>query len=248
MLLPQLARCSAHMPALPLVRLLMSAASTPPPCEEPRVRLAIELAFGPLMNIKERSSLQRQMVRAYGNNRKATKPLDLYFTATGQAAAYHTHPENGWVFHPDWKDWDCNRCQETAINTWDRDEIVWLSPDADAPLLELDPNDVYVVGGLIDKSVIKNHTCNLAHTAGTRSARLPLKEFAPVTNIHPILDVVTVTQIMAEVHAGASWTSAFEKHLPVRQIRRRQREQRQQSESQRARVALEDLGEDSTRR
>ena len=230
-----------HLPTLssvhlPLTRLLMSAAATPAPrgSPEPRVRLAIELAFGPLMNIKERSSLQRQMVRAYGNNKKAPKPLDLYFTATEEAEEYHRRDDSAWAFHPTWDAWDCTRCKEPAINNWSRDELVWLSPDADEPLLELSSDDVYVVAGLIDKSVIKNHTRNLAHVSGARAVRLPIKEFAPVGNVHPILDVVTVTLIMAEVHSGASWASAFEKHLPSRLVRRREREQQLQKEGKQA--------------
>ena len=165
--------------------------------------------------------MARQMVRSYGNNLKATRPLDLHFTALEQARRY---PD---LLGEHYTSWDsCKWCESTALQTWPRDELVWLTPDADAPLLELNTNDVYVVGGLIDRTVIKNHTLNLARDAGVRVARLPLKEFAPISNVHPILDVVTVVQMVAEVHSGAPWAEAIEQHMPVRHIRRRERERR----------------------
>ena len=103
---------------------------------------------------------------------------------------------------------------------------MWLTPDASTPLTTLSPNDVYVVGGLIDRSVMKNHTLELAARVGVRAARLPIREYAPVSNAHPILDVVAVGSILSSVHSGMSWRDAMKVHVPARHMLRRLREER----------------------
>ena len=47
------------------------------------------------------------------------------------------------------------------------------------PLLELDPTAVYVIGGLIDRSVASQATLRRAEAHRVSARRLPLREFAP---------------------------------------------------------------------
>lgn len=197
-----------------------------------RARVAVELAFGSLMNEKERKSMARQMLRAYGTNLKAPEPLDLHFTALSSATK---HPD---LLCPHWTTWKgCKTSDSPALGTWPAHQLVWLSPDAEEPLLKLDSEKVYVVGGLIDRSVKKNHTLKLANDANIHVMRLPLREYAPVSNVHPILDVVTVVQILASVNSGGSWREALAAHLPKRHMSRRDFELRQPKRLKR------DLGE-----
>ena len=39
---------------------------------------------------------------------------------------------------------------------------VYLSPDAAEPLQDIDPETAYVIGGLVDRTVIKNASLNRA--------------------------------------------------------------------------------------
>jgi tRNA (guanine9-N1)-methyltransferase len=39
---------------------------------------------------------------------------------------------------------------------------IYLSPDASEELLEIDPDAAYVIGGLVDRTVIKNASLNRA--------------------------------------------------------------------------------------
>ncbi len=42
-------------------------------------------------------------------------------------------------------------------------QVVYLTPDADAPLLDLSPDNVYVIGGLVDEHIIKGLTLDKAN-------------------------------------------------------------------------------------
>ena len=105
-----------------------------------------------------------------------------------------------------------------------------LSPDAEAPLLELDPAATYVVGGLVDRSVVQHATTDRARACGATAVRLPLREFAPRSDVHTILNVVDVVQMLAARHSGRSWEEAIADHVPQRFVDRREREERQRRE------------------
>ena len=44
------------------------------------------------------------------------------------------------------------------------DKTIYLSPDAETPLMEFDDNTNFVIGGLIDRSVIKNASLDQSKT------------------------------------------------------------------------------------
>ena len=55
----------------------------------------------------------------------------------------------------------------------DRDQLVYLSPEAPDVLTELKPSEVYVIGGLVDRHKIHGASLRRASALGIRSARLP---------------------------------------------------------------------------
>ena len=68
-------------------------------------------------------------------------------------------------------------------------------PDA---LETLSPDDVYVVGGFVDRSVRKGETLRRAEAAGVRAVRLPVAEHAARSDLHPILSINAVVQILGD--------------------------------------------------
>ena len=192
------------------------------------VRVTVDLSFGKMMQPREHKSLAHQLVRAYGLNRKAPKPLALHFSALAlaEAEAPAMLPADG-----KWRSWpDLERVAAPAAEQWPAERLVWLSPDAEAPLLELDPAATYVVGGLVDRSVVQHATTDRARACGAPAVRLPLREFAPRSDVHTILNVVDVVQMLAARHSGRSWEEAIADHVPQRFVDRREREERQRRE------------------
>ena len=69
-----------------------------------------------------------------------------------------------------------------ARDTWKRRRersarVVYLTPDADEALEELENGVTYVVAGLVDRPVRKNCTRDAANLHGCEVRRLPLREF-----------------------------------------------------------------------
>jgi tRNA (guanine9-N1)-methyltransferase len=190
-------------------------------------RVALECSFGGAMNPRERKSLAHQIVRCYGHNRKAKRPLDLHLSGMAEAAQHpDVLPANG-----HWQAWtDITLVHPSAEERWPG-EVVWLTPDASEPLLELDPSAVYVVGGLIDRSVASQATLRRAEAHRVSARRLPLREFAPRGDVHPILSPLSVVQILGAVHSGESWPDAIALGLPERYVKRREGEEARRLQS-----------------
>ncbi|RLN38270.1 hypothetical protein BBJ28_00017341 [Nothophytophthora sp. Chile5] len=104
------------------------------------------------------------------------------------------------------------------------EELVYLSPDADDVLSVLDPTRVYVVGGIVDRSVRKGQTMAKATAQGLRTARLPLQEHFAQTGeavrTH-ILNLDSVLIILNEVANHGDWGRAFQRAVPPRITRRK---------------------------
>jgi tRNA (guanine9-N1)-methyltransferase len=92
---------------------------------------------------------------------------------------------------------------------------VYLSSESDETLSELRPDEVYIVGGLVDRNRHKGLTQRLAAEAGVRTARLPLGSLLDPTKSR-VLATNHVVDLLARVWGGASWAEALERVLPPR--------------------------------
>ena len=95
--------------------------------------------------------------------------------------------------------------------------LVYLSPDADEVLTDVDPDTMYVIGGIVDLAA-RGVAWSLpkANSLGIQTKRLPIREHLPsVTN--QILNIDTVLKLLAEKYAGKDWEEALTNALPARQ-------------------------------
>jgi hypothetical protein len=96
-------------------------------------------------------------------------------------------------------------------------KVVYLSPDAEEALLDVEPNTVYVIGGIVDLAA-RGIAWSLprANAVGATARRLPIREHLPnVTN--QILNIDTAMKVLCEKYSGKEWVDALESALPKRQ-------------------------------
>ena len=100
--------------------------------------------------------------------------------------------------------------------------------------MTIDPDKVYVVGGLVDVSLKVGHTLAIANSvcyhkcmvcivsqwqAGIATARLPIAEMMEHDKSKPYRPVLSINQvfnIMMKVASGADWPSALVEEMPAR--------------------------------
>jgi tRNA (guanine9-N1)-methyltransferase len=105
------------------------------------------------------------------------------------------------------------------------EQIVYLSPDSENVLTDISSDKVYVIGGIVDRSVRKSETFNKAKRLEVQTARLPLQEI-----LHPrthILNIDSVVMALNEYANHHDWKRAFDVAIPKRIKTHRRNEQNQ---------------------
>jgi tRNA (guanine9-N1)-methyltransferase len=146
-------------------------------------RVAIDLSFASTLSAVEQKSLWRQLQVCYGANRRAAAPLSLHLTSL--AGCPSEGIDLGWL--PDRPPtssavervralgWTVGVHEGAVTEHFDPASVVYLSPDADTVLDKLQGDTVYVLGGLVDRSVRRGASLSRAARLGVRTARLPLQ-------------------------------------------------------------------------
>jgi len=130
--------------------------------------------------------------------------------------------------------WECVRKDERDVDeAFAREDVIYMSPDAEDVLDEIDVSKVYVVGGIVDLATrgMRTSVQRAAHS-GFRAVRLPIREFKP-EHTHEVLNIDAVVKILAARNTGLSWNAVFDQELPKRQARERPKRENRARERER---------------
>ena len=59
---------------------------------------------------------------------------------------------------------------------------MYLTADSENNITELDPEDVYIIGGIVDRNRYPNLTLNRANEQGIRHGKLPIGDYVKMTS------------------------------------------------------------------
>ena len=199
----------------------------------------IDCGFDELMIEKEINSLSSQVTRCYAQVKKAIFQPRVAVTSFGGRLKkrYDT------VLHKDHKSWRDIHFTEKRFNEveslaseWmvqiDKDnlpdhmkpsrqqpdgnaQIIYLSGDSPTVLDRLEPNHIYIIGGLVDRNRHKGVCYKRAANAGIRTARLPIEEYLEMSS-RTILATNHVIEIMLKWLVVGHWGQAFLSVIPQR--------------------------------
>ena len=179
-------------------------------------KLAIDCSMEGLMSPKQLASAARQYKHIYSTNVRytTTKPFHIHLTGLLEEGKLRQ------ALHEQFNGFDhvipvvtSKRHEEY----FPKDSIVYLTPDSPNTLDSLDTTKVYVIGGLVDSSVMSSVTYTAASESGIATARLPIDD--TIIKNNPSGFVLTINQVfglLLEVGQGKSWAEAFESCLPKR--------------------------------
>uniref|UniRef100_A0A2I3LZ57 tRNA (guanine(9)-N(1))-methyltransferase n=1 Tax=Papio anubis TaxID=9555 RepID=A0A2I3LZ57_PAPAN len=132
------------------------------------------LATGSTAWCSELSRLAGQIRRLYGSNKKADRPFWICLTGfTIDSPLYEecVRMNDGFSSYLlDIKEEDCFRL-------FPLETLVYLTPDSEHALEDVDLNKVYILGGLVDESIQKKVTFQKAWEYSVKTARLPIQEY-----------------------------------------------------------------------
>jgi tRNA (guanine9-N1)-methyltransferase len=112
------------------------------------------------------------------------------------------------VFEQDLKDLPCV----------EQKPIIYLSPEGSEPLMEVDKNAVYVIGGLVDRTIQSCKSFKRGQELGARVLRLPISECGSkvVRPERRVFNVNTVVEFLHYLASGKTGEEAFVLSIPKR--------------------------------
>lgn len=138
------------------------------------MRIAIDLDCDDMMNERDMAKCVKQCLRIYTINRRSECPLQLHFTGIKTDGNIHRVLKK----NDGWENWHLKyHFDETHLEAFDNKELVYLTSESDVVLEKLEPQNVYVIGGLVDHNHHKNYCHDRATKAGLKTVRLPLGEY-----------------------------------------------------------------------
>ncbi|KAK7909913.1 hypothetical protein WMY93_014597 [Mugilogobius chulae] len=180
-------------------------------------RLCVDLSMTDCMSDKEISRLAGQIRRLYGSNKKASRPFHLCLTDFKEGSRLYrecVRMNDGFL------NYTMKLTEQSCLDLFPSETIVYLTPDAEQALQSVDPDKVYVLGGLVDESIQKKISLDRAGELNVVAARLPIDEYMMkkdnLKSFHSkILAINQVFDILLTFCDTGSWTEAFKLWFPL---------------------------------
>lgn len=173
-------------------------------------KVVLDVAFDDDMTDKEIRSLASQITHLYGKNRVVEHPLRIYLTNFGGKLKTNLEALNGF---PNWK--GITTDSRSYIDMFPKERLVYLTAESEESITELNEDDIYIIGGLVDHNRLKGICFDKATAQGIRTARLPIGEFMDLKS-RKVLTVNQVYEILLSFTVEKDWAKAFDSIIPKR--------------------------------
>ena len=188
--------------------------------------ICFDLNFNTYMDSKEQKSLTAQLALCYNINKHNKKKINFYFTNMtkdlmeqlnkNDAQKWKVHYSNSPFYLID----DLIKLKK---------EFVYLSPDAEEELDDVSEDKIYIIGGIVDRTVIQNLSMNRVNgikndnNCGIKivTKKLPLLKYIKdvkntVLNINTVVEILSLYADMDK--DKKDWKSVLEQALPKRKL------------------------------
>lgn len=156
------------------------------------VRVAIDFGYDELMSDKDMAKCAKQLLWVYTENRKSSTPIRLHYTGIREDSKIKQALDR----NDGYLNWDVKMHPESYLDIFDHDSIVYLTSESENVLTEIDPNAVYIIGGLVDHNHHKGLSYERAEQKQLKTARLPLSEHITIKT-RTVLTIVHGKQIIS---------------------------------------------------
>ena len=99
----------------------------------------------------------------------------------------------------------------------DKSKLVYLTADSPNTIEELEPSDVYIIGGIVDRNRYIKLTLDRAEKDGIRHGRLPIGDYVSLSSSAVLTDN-QVFQMIALQYQYADWQKTLSEVIPQRKV------------------------------
>jgi len=176
--------------------------------------IVLDCAFESCMSDRENKSLISQLKHMYSRLKKS--PLEIRFLVTQTEGRLKSLSEYHNILTWPIK-WSSDSLESLiASGSLNKSDLVYLSPDSETTLTQLNSDKIYILGGLVDGSVQKNATKDRASKLGIDSAKLDLQSIKGNPSFRNCLNINDVFSIIVDLKEGKTLMEALINNTPKR--------------------------------
>ncbi|KAH8297427.1 hypothetical protein KR044_011710, partial [Drosophila immigrans] len=180
-------------------------------------KLVLDCSYDQHMNNRESSYAAKQLMLCFAENRQNDQPFDLHYCSTNfkgncMQILKRYIPT---MLNPEFP---MNVHSECFTEVFPKKQLVYLTPHCREDLVSYDPDDIYIVGAMVD--TVNNEPLSLAKAKrlGLRMARLPLDRYLQWgAGSGKSLTLNQMISIMLDLKNTGDWNTALQ-HVPRRKV------------------------------
>jgi tRNA (guanine9-N1)-methyltransferase len=182
--------------------------------EEDTWRVVIDFDFEEQMTENEIKSITQQTNFAFGANGQAKTPVHLVLTSVknGIKEAFDRQLQ----VYESWAGVTVSSESYTEVYKDKKDQLVYLTADSDVQIDRLSPQDIYVIGGIVDRNRHKGICYERAQAQGIRTARLPIDKHLLGSGRSMVMCTNHVVDMLLGFLDTEDWGTAVQRVLPER--------------------------------
>ncbi|KAK6048108.1 tRNA (guanine-N(1)-)-methyltransferase, partial [Cooperia oncophora] len=184
-------------------------------CGEPC--LVIDCRFLPFLSPRGAELTAVQLKYLISENRDSRTPWQLYFTNFDCSSERIRRMKDRHLSVID-SPATCSPIvsPQSFTDLFARERIVYLSPDAEEEIEDVYENDVYILGGIVDrvpeKGIPRRASLETATAEQVRCKKLPLDKYVTWKSGSKFLTLTAVSSILRDVYSsGGDWETALRK-------------------------------------
>jgi tRNA (guanine9-N1)-methyltransferase len=193
------------------------------------LRIVIDCEWEPDMTDRELSSLKQQLKFCHGLNARSVKPCRLTFSGLGDKL-------HAGLLKVDAVNWPVTMERRPYTELFAREELVYLTADSSTTIEALDPDKVYIIGGLVDHNRLKFASLQKAVGQQIATARLPIEAHCEMQTSR-VLAVNHILNILLLYWESCDWAETFMEVIPGRKkakLKEEEEEKREEEEEHKA--------------
>ncbi|KAG4073457.1 hypothetical protein HA402_000681 [Bradysia odoriphaga] len=179
-------------------------------------KLIFDCSYDEYMTRQEAITAAAQLSRTFSDNRKDREPFDLHFcnvdfnSVTIKQLERHIPKMRN-------KEFPMNLHECSYLDLFPKEQLVYLTPHCDNDLTEFDPNKIYIVGAMVNKSNSEPLSLGKAKKLNLKTARIPLDRYLHGTRYYKYLTLDRMVRIMLDLKRTGKWEVALQ-HVPRTEV------------------------------
>lgn len=152
------------------------------------------------MHEKELKSLSQQLSYCTNINKQQETPMNLVYTGVGPKLKNYLDKNNCQNWHvqlidKSYLEAEIIKNDDEKASKMAKENLVYLTADSPHVITELDPSDIYIIGGIVDRNRYPNLTLDKANKDAIRHGKLPIGDYMKlqtscVLAVNHVLDIV----------------------------------------------------------